>query len=245
MESGLLAAIGNTPLVRLTRLERDVPGLELYGKLEASNPGGSVKDRAARHMILEGMRVGRARSRQAIARRHVRQHRDCLRDDRRRAGISRDAVFAGERKPRTEAHPDGLRGRAGVHRSDGRLGRRDRRGQAPLRRRPRAVPLPGPVQQRLQLARTLRDHRPGDPGRDGRADYPFRGCARHERDVHGHGPLPEGQRPGRGAHLGAARVAAARARGAQAHGLGDRPGHLRRDAAPTMRPRCRPKPPTS
>ena len=58
MESGLLAAIGNTPLVRLTRLERDVPGLELYGKLEASNPGGSVKDRAARHMILEGMRSG-------------------------------------------------------------------------------------------------------------------------------------------------------------------------------------------
>jgi cysteine synthase B len=58
MESGLVAAIGRTPLVRLTRLERAVPGLELYGKLEASNPGGSVKDRAARHMILEGMRTG-------------------------------------------------------------------------------------------------------------------------------------------------------------------------------------------
>ena len=58
MESGLVAAIGRTPLVRLTRLERDVPGLELYGKLEASNPGGSVKDRAARHMILEGIRSG-------------------------------------------------------------------------------------------------------------------------------------------------------------------------------------------
>ena len=58
MESSLLAAIGRTPLVRLSRLERDVPGLELYGKLEASNPGGSVKDRAARHMILEGMRSG-------------------------------------------------------------------------------------------------------------------------------------------------------------------------------------------
>lgn len=54
----LLAAIGRTPLVRLSRLERDVPGLELYGKLEASNPGGSVKDRAARHMVLEGLRTG-------------------------------------------------------------------------------------------------------------------------------------------------------------------------------------------
>ena len=58
MESGLVAAIGRTPLVRLTRIERDVTGLELYGKLEASNPGGSVKDRAARHMILEGIRSG-------------------------------------------------------------------------------------------------------------------------------------------------------------------------------------------
>ena len=58
MGSALVDAIGNTPLVRLSRLERDVPGLELYGKLEASNPGGSVKDRAARHMILEGIRSG-------------------------------------------------------------------------------------------------------------------------------------------------------------------------------------------
>jgi len=58
MDNSLLAAIGRTPLVRLSTLERDVPGLELYGKLEASNPGGSVKDRAARHMILEGMRSG-------------------------------------------------------------------------------------------------------------------------------------------------------------------------------------------
>ncbi|MGD9902667.1 MAG: PLP-dependent cysteine synthase family protein [Vicinamibacterales bacterium] len=58
MDATLVNAIGNTPLVRLTRLERDVPGLELYGKLEASNPGGSVKDRAARHMILEGLRSG-------------------------------------------------------------------------------------------------------------------------------------------------------------------------------------------
>src|SRR5262245_24133813 len=58
MNSRLVDAIGRTPLVRLSRLERDVPGLELYGKLEASNPGGSVKDRAARHMILEGIRSG-------------------------------------------------------------------------------------------------------------------------------------------------------------------------------------------
>lgn len=58
MSTTVVDAIGRTPLVRLAKIERDVPGLELYGKLEASNPGGSVKDRAARHMILAGLRSG-------------------------------------------------------------------------------------------------------------------------------------------------------------------------------------------
>ncbi|MBP7778359.1 MAG: pyridoxal-phosphate dependent enzyme [Acidobacteria bacterium] len=58
MDASLLDAIGHTPLVRLSRLERDLPGIEPHGKLEASNPGGSVKDRAARHMVLEGLRAG-------------------------------------------------------------------------------------------------------------------------------------------------------------------------------------------
>jgi cysteine synthase B len=58
MEPTLAAAIGRTPLVRLSRIERDVPGLELYGKLEGKNPSGSVKDRAARHMVREGLRTG-------------------------------------------------------------------------------------------------------------------------------------------------------------------------------------------
>ena len=42
--------IGNTPLVRLRRIERDVPGIELYAKAEFFNPGGSVKDRPALNM---------------------------------------------------------------------------------------------------------------------------------------------------------------------------------------------------
>ena len=41
--------IGNTPMVRFTRLEPE--GVELYGKLEAYNPGGSVKDRIGIAMI--------------------------------------------------------------------------------------------------------------------------------------------------------------------------------------------------
>jgi len=47
--------IGGTRLVRLSRL---APGVELYGKLEASNPGGSVKDRIGLAMIDAAERAG-------------------------------------------------------------------------------------------------------------------------------------------------------------------------------------------
>jgi len=50
--------IGRTPLVRLHQFERETPGVELYGKAEWQNPGGSVKDRAAARMILEGEASG-------------------------------------------------------------------------------------------------------------------------------------------------------------------------------------------
>src|SRR5581483_7604047 len=50
----LLATIGNTPLLRLEKVTRDFPGIEIYAKAEYFNPGGSVKDRPALNMILEG-----------------------------------------------------------------------------------------------------------------------------------------------------------------------------------------------
>jgi S-sulfo-L-cysteine synthase (O-acetyl-L-serine-dependent) len=50
--------IGRTPLVRLHQFERETPGVELYAKAEWQNPGGSVKDRAAARMILEGEASG-------------------------------------------------------------------------------------------------------------------------------------------------------------------------------------------
>ena len=55
----ILAHIGNTPLIRLKRLTRDLPGIEIYGKAEYFNPGGSVKDRPALNMILDGERTGK------------------------------------------------------------------------------------------------------------------------------------------------------------------------------------------
>jgi len=53
--------IGNTPLVRLCKIEKEAPGSEIYGKAEFFNPGGSVKDRAAMNMILEGEKSGALR----------------------------------------------------------------------------------------------------------------------------------------------------------------------------------------
>jgi cysteine synthase B len=51
--------IGSTPLVRLRGFERDLPGIELYGKCEFKNPGGSVQDRPALQMIRDAIADGR------------------------------------------------------------------------------------------------------------------------------------------------------------------------------------------
>jgi S-sulfo-L-cysteine synthase (O-acetyl-L-serine-dependent) len=57
----LLSAIGNTPLLPLERVAGPLPGVEIYAKAEFTNPGGSVKDRPARAMILAGLAAGQLR----------------------------------------------------------------------------------------------------------------------------------------------------------------------------------------
>lgn len=55
----LESKIGNTPLIRLRAITKDLPAnVEIYAKAEFMNPGGSVKDRAALAMILAGERTG-------------------------------------------------------------------------------------------------------------------------------------------------------------------------------------------
>ncbi|CAI7769653.1 unnamed protein product [Closterium sp. NIES-53] len=49
---GLVAAIGNTPLIRIASLSA-ATGCEIYGKAEFVNPGGSVKDRVALRIVQE------------------------------------------------------------------------------------------------------------------------------------------------------------------------------------------------
>src|ERR1700732_1927284 len=53
--------VGNTPLLRLTALTANLPGVALLGKAEWYNPGGSVKDRAASNIVAEGRRSGKFR----------------------------------------------------------------------------------------------------------------------------------------------------------------------------------------
>ena len=61
VEPGTVEAnVGHTPLLRLRLLDKDLsPDVQIFAKAEHLNPGGSVKDRAALSMILEGERSGR------------------------------------------------------------------------------------------------------------------------------------------------------------------------------------------
>src|ERR1700712_4437523 len=56
--SSILERIGNTPRVRLERLTAHLPGVEILGKAEWANPGGSVKDRAASAIVADAQRRG-------------------------------------------------------------------------------------------------------------------------------------------------------------------------------------------
>jgi len=55
----ILSAIGNTPLIELNNLNNKRPKVKILGKLEGSNPGGSVKDRPAYWMIKKAEESGR------------------------------------------------------------------------------------------------------------------------------------------------------------------------------------------
>ncbi|PIN72607.1 cysteine synthase B, partial [Candidatus Woesearchaeota archaeon CG10_big_fil_rev_8_21_14_0_10_47_5] len=53
----ILNAVGNTPLVELVNINKK-PGVRIFGKLEACNPGGSIKDRPAYYMIKKAEESG-------------------------------------------------------------------------------------------------------------------------------------------------------------------------------------------
>ena len=55
----LLSFVGNTPLLKLGRIAAEYHPIEIFAKAEWFNPGGSVKDRPALNMILDGERSGK------------------------------------------------------------------------------------------------------------------------------------------------------------------------------------------
>ncbi len=58
IHDSILDAVGHTPMVRLARIGKDLPG-ELLAKCEFMNPGGSIKDRIGVKMLLDAEREGR------------------------------------------------------------------------------------------------------------------------------------------------------------------------------------------
>jgi cysteine synthase A len=57
MREGFVGSVGHTPLIKLRRLSEET-GCDILGKAEFMNPGGSVKDRAARAIVLTAERKG-------------------------------------------------------------------------------------------------------------------------------------------------------------------------------------------
>src|SRR4029078_5756062 len=60
IRNGIIEAIGNTPLIKLEHASQ-ATGCTILGKAEFMNPGGSVKDRAGRQMIMEAEKRGELR----------------------------------------------------------------------------------------------------------------------------------------------------------------------------------------
>ncbi len=56
----IIELIGNTPLVELRRLNPAADRVQLFGKLESRNPGGSIKDRIALSMVEDAEGNGAA-----------------------------------------------------------------------------------------------------------------------------------------------------------------------------------------
>ena len=95
-EPALWQAVGNTPLLPVTFPE--IATGRLWLKAEWLNPGGSVKDRAARAILRDAHPARRAPG-PASARRVERQHRDRVRDAGGRGRNRRDHLPSGQRKP--------------------------------------------------------------------------------------------------------------------------------------------------
>ena len=58
MRVSILSKIGNTPLIKIEKITSHLKEVSIYAKAEWFNPGGSVKDRPAFYMIMDGIKRG-------------------------------------------------------------------------------------------------------------------------------------------------------------------------------------------
>ena len=65
-ETSVIEAIGNTPLLKLSTIGSHLNNVTIFAKAEYMNPSGSVKDRAARAMVLDGIRSGKLTKEKSI-----------------------------------------------------------------------------------------------------------------------------------------------------------------------------------
>ena len=219
--------IGRTPLLRLDRLVPANQRVEIYAKAEFQNPGGSVKDRAAAAILDDGERSGRLHRGACHPRRDIREHRHRLRDDRRGARLQAEAVRARQRHGRTETHAACLRRRADPDQPHGGLRRRHSRG-APAHQE---IPERYFYADQYNNDANWRAHYDTTAAEildqtDGRLTHFVAGLGTSGTFM-GVGRRLREHDAGHPADLGPARFAAARRRGAQAHGDSDPPGHLR------------------
>ncbi len=229
--------VGDTPLIRLRRIERDLPGVELYAKAEWQNPGGSVKDRPALRMIQEGIASG-----QLVAGKVI------LDATSGNTGIAYAMMGAAmgfsvtlcvpenvtpERKRILRAYGAELVFTNPLEGSDGAI----RMAQQMNESSPGKYFYADQYNNDVQLEIALRHDRARDhpPGRI--AHHAFRRGPRHERHVHRRRPAPARIQPEYRAGVGAAGFAAARPRRPEAHGVRDRAGHLRSEARGRRRAR--------
>ena len=240
----LIDAVGRTPLLELPRIASSVPGLRLLAKAEYRNPGGSVKDRPARAMILDG-----------IARGLLSPGKTILEATSGNTGIA-DAMIgralgfrvtlcvpgnvSAERRAILAAYgaeillTDPLEGTDGAIRK----ARAARGGTAgPLL-------LSGPVLEPGELAGALRDDGPGDLGRDRRTADAFRRGPRHLGNLRRRDAISPQEGSFHPLRLGRAGRAAARPGRNEAHGVRDGARRSTTRRSPTRGAKSRPTTPT-
>ena len=222
--------IGNTPLIRLSGFETGLRNVELWAKAEWRNPGGSVKDRPAARMILDGERSGKltrdkiildaTSGNTGIAYAMIGAARGY------RVRLCVPANVTPERKRILAAYGADIVFTDPMEGSDGAI----LRAKAMFAAEPDRVLLSGPVQQSRQLVVALRY----DGARDHRADRrpidALRGRTRYQRHVCRRWQTAARGQSGDPSDFRSARLAAPRAGRSEAHGDGDCAGDLRRAA---------------